>query len=126
MRVLILNHYGSFAYSSWVLNNYTERTNLPRDVKPHTKVFLDYLFKSRAPSTSKRYLQEIKKFFQWIMAHFGRVIIPVTDLIAAVYLYNRTTSSASSSRLVLLSLMRLLNGYIHSYPTIYTILWTLR
>lgn len=34
------------------------------------------------------------------MAHFGRVIIPVTDLIAAVYLYNRTTSSASSSSLV--------------------------
>ena len=70
------------------------------DVKPHTKVFLDYLFKSRAPSTSKRYLQEIKKFFQWIMAHFGRVISLVTDLIAAVYLYNRTTSSASSSSLV--------------------------
>ena len=36
----------------------------------------------------------------FIMAHFGRVIIPVTDLIAAVYLYNRTTSSASSSSLV--------------------------
>ena len=34
------------------------------------------------------------------MAHFGRVIIPVTDLIAAVYLYNRTTSSATSSSLV--------------------------
>ena len=35
------------------------------------------------------------------MAHIGRVIIPVTDLIAAsVYLYKRTTSSASSSSLV--------------------------
>ena len=83
------------------MSNSTEWANLPRDIKPHKKVFLDYLLKSKASSTSKRYLQEIKKFFKWNITHFGRVTMPVSVLTAAVYLYNRATSSSCSSSIVI-------------------------
>ena len=74
---------------------------MPREIKPDTKVFLNYLLKSRAPSTAKKYLQEIQKFLKWTITHFGKVTIPVTDLTAALYLYNRCNPSLSCSSLVI-------------------------
>ena len=51
--------------------------NVPSHVKPDTKVFIDFLLKSRADTTSKKYLEEIRKFLKWNVIAFGKVNIPI-------------------------------------------------
>ena len=64
--------------------------NVPSHVKQDTKVFIDFLLKSRADTRSKKYLEEIRKFLKWNVIVFDKVIIPITVSTAAVYLYKST------------------------------------
>ena len=57
---------------------------------------MDFLIKSRADTTSKKYIEEIRKFLKWNVIAFGKVIIPIPVSMAAVYLYKRHDDESKS------------------------------
>ena len=83
-----------------MLSECVEWKNVPSSINPGTKVFVDFLIKSRADATSKKYMEEIRKFLKWDVTAFGKIIIPIPVATAAIYLYKRYEESKSYANVV--------------------------
>ena len=83
-----------------MFNECTEWKNVPCNAKPDTKTFVDFLIKSRADTTCRKYLAEIRKFLTWSVTNFSKITIPIPVSTAAIYLYKRHDESKSYANVV--------------------------
>lgn len=60
--------------------------NVPPALKESRRQVMDQMLRSRATSTTKRYLVEIKKFFKWSRANGIEIDLPYESSIAAIYI----------------------------------------
>ena len=73
---------------------------MPESLKRHKRDMLMHVLSSRADSTTRRYILEIKKFFSWSREENIAVQLPYPCVVSAIYLselYKQTKSSASVS-----------------------------
>ena len=74
---------------------------IPENIKPNPTALTCLLLKSRADSTSKRYLPEIGKFTKLGNAHNTQLSLPILISIAATYFYTRYEQEKSYTNLVI-------------------------
>ena len=97
-RVRKLYTYGFFlqvviASKAWTL--------LPSDLRPDRNALFSVLLNSRANSTAKKYINEIKKFFVWCRSRKIPVQIPFSAPVVALYLFNLDQQLRSPASMVL-------------------------
>ena len=63
-------------------------TILPSALRPDRNSLFDVLFNSRANSTAKKYINEIKKFFVWCKSRQISIQLPFPCPVVALYLFN--------------------------------------
>ena len=97
-RVRKLYTYGFFlqvviASKAWTL--------LPSALRPDRNSLFSVLLNSRANSTAKKYINEIKKFFVWCRSRKIPVQIPFSAPVVALYLFNLDQQLRSPASMVL-------------------------
>ena len=74
---------------------------LPPALRPDSNSLLNRLLSSRADSTSKKYISEIKKFFAWCRTKCIPLMIPFSTPVVALYLFHLDQQSRSPASMVL-------------------------
>ena len=76
-------------------------TILPSALRPDHNSLLNVLLNSRANSTAKKYINEIKKFFVWCKGRQISIQIPFSAPVVALYLFNLDQQLRSPASMVL-------------------------
>ena len=84
-----------------ILESTVEWNAIPSIMRPDTKNLTQHLIQSKAKSTSKRYLEEIRKFIKWTKFFDIQVKPPLSVPLCITYLSHRYNESKSYATLVI-------------------------
>ena len=73
---------------------------VPLQIKPDKHQFLQTMIESRAESTSKRYVHDIRDFVAWCHHQCIDVSLPMQAAVVALYLFQKAQSGMHSATLV--------------------------
>ncbi|KXJ18668.1 hypothetical protein AC249_AIPGENE25539 [Exaiptasia diaphana] len=89
--------------------------NVPPALKECRRQVLEQILRSRATSTTKRYLAEIKKFFEWCRTNRIQTRLPYESSITAIYIGHVAKRVKCSQSVVLtFSALKWLHSFIPS------------
>lgn len=88
---------------------------LPLLLRPSSDEVVRLMLKSKAASTSNKYVKEILKFFTWCHRNYIEIIVPFSSATVSIYLFNLSKEKKSYSSLVLAySALKWLNSFCPS------------